>query len=196
MEFQYTSETFSGCDGYSRYRQEVIREVIVTLGTKISGLAVAAAIAAMPVGANAATYISFDGKNGTYGNDEVKKFGFVDYFTFTAPAAGRVWISVKSSFTTPGTNLDLNNFTWVNGTSMNVISTGIDEYRSLLNFNVKAGTQQIRVSGFAQGEDSTYSGTIAFAVPEPATWALLILGFGGVAYSMRRRSGNVKLSYA
>jgi hypothetical protein len=25
-------------------------------------------------------------------------------------------------------------------------------------------------------------------VPEPATWAMMMLGFGGVGYSMRRRS--------
>lgn len=38
----------------------------------------------------------------------------------------------------------------------------------------------------AQG-DGTYSSAPA-AVPEPATWATMILGFGAIGYSMRRRN--------
>ena len=39
---------------------------------------------------------------------------------------------------------------------------------------------------------------IAFAqaVPEPATWAMMLLGFGAVGYSMRRRKANVRIAYA
>jgi hypothetical protein len=34
------------------------------------------------------------------------------------------------------------------------------------------------------------------AVPEPATWAMMLLGFGAVGYSMRRRKATVQLGYA
>ena len=35
------------------------------------------------------------------------------------------------------------------------------------------------------------------AVPEPATWAFMILGFGAIGGAMRRqRKANVKVSYA
>ncbi|SIO08964.1 PEP-CTERM protein-sorting domain-containing protein [Parasphingorhabdus marina DSM 22363] len=34
------------------------------------------------------------------------------------------------------------------------------------------------------------------AVPEPATWAFMIFGFGAVGAAMRRRKQNVKVSYA
>lgn len=43
------------------------------------------------------------------------------------------------------------------------------------------------------GYDSCAIGEVAFrtaatgAVPEPATWAMMLLGFGGIGYSMRRR---------
>ena len=34
------------------------------------------------------------------------------------------------------------------------------------------------------------------SVPEPGTWALLILGFGAIGYSMRRRNGEVRTARA
>ena len=47
--------------------------------------------------------------------------------------------------------------------------------------------QTLSVKGFAQALGS-YSGTVTFAsAPEPATWGLMILGFGAVGYSLRRR---------
>lgn len=40
----------------------------------------------------------------------------------------------------------------------------------------------------------TISG-ISGTVPEPATWALMICGFGGIGLAMRRRNFNVRVSY-
>lgn len=34
------------------------------------------------------------------------------------------------------------------------------------------------------------------AVPEPSTWAMMLLGFGAVGYSMRKRKAAVRVSYA
>ena len=49
------------------------------------------------------------------------------------------------------------------------------------------------------GDPNDYFGgfrfTAANAVPEPATWAMMLMGFGAVGYSMRRRS-TVKLAQA
>jgi hypothetical protein len=46
--------------------------------------------------------------------------------------------------------------------------------------------------------DGAYGGTVsATAVPEPATWAMLLAGFGAVGFAMRRRrTQNVKVSFA
>lgn len=41
---------------------------------------------------------------------------------------------------------------------------------------------------------TTFAASISGAVPEPATWALFILGFGLVGGAMRRRSAMVKAS--
>lgn len=42
----------------------------------------------------------------------------------------------------------------------------------------------------------TFSGITAYAVPEPATWLMMILGFGAVAGTMRRRRQPVTVSTA
>lgn len=168
----------------------------MTFKTTITGLAFAAAMAVAPASANAAQYINFNGYNGTFGNTHVTKGQFVDNYTFTVPTTGRLWATVTSVFTTPGTNLNF----WIGGNKINttqftIVSQGITEYRTITALPVTAGLQTMRIAGQAQG-DATYSGTLAFAVPEPATWALLILGFGGVAFAMRRRSTKVQVSYA
>jgi hypothetical protein len=38
--------------------------------------------------------------------------------------------------------------------------------------------------------------TAGAAVPEPATWAMFLMGFGAVGYSMRSRKTKVQVSYA
>ncbi len=53
----------------------------------------------------------------------------------------------------------------------------------------------------AGGSDANYDGfklnqlTVS-AVPEPATWAMMIMGFGAVGFAMRNRKKQPKVSYA
>lgn len=47
--------------------------------------------------------------------------------------------------------------------------------------------------------DFNYTVTIsavAAAVPEPATWAMLVLGFGAIGFALRRREQGVRVRYA
>lgn len=54
------------------------------------------------------------------------------------------------------------------------------------------GAHSIRVMGNLLGQNGTYSGTInVAAVPEPATWAMMLIGFGGIGFAMRRRKQPV-----
>jgi hypothetical protein len=55
--------------------------------------------------------------------------------------------------------------------------------------NLTAGTWYTfrYTADMATGGDISGNGTFTPAVPEPATWALMLLGFGGIGMAMRRR---------
>lgn len=95
------------------------------------------------------------------------------------------------------------------GSPINFDLTGITSIgRSNPNFLTVSATGNIRYDGFdstpatflfsAQGGKATSfsATTLAGGVPEPATWALMILGFGAVGYSMRSRRRNAAVSIA
>ena len=69
-------------------------------------------------------------------------------------------------------------------------------------FLQSSGTpRQYRVNTFGTRGSSNFvtatSSPVAAAVPEPAIWAMLMLGFGLMGFTMRhRRNVNVKVSYA
>jgi hypothetical protein len=127
-----------------------------------------------------------------YGDTGIAAGDFTDVFDLTFPT-GLTSFTVNSTFTTdPRQDI---NFTSVvfNGHTFHVVSTGVNEFQVLNNISVTSGgTQHLVVSGNSGGNGS-YDGVIAFTpvvagVPEPAAWALMILGFGGTGAILRRRS--------
>jgi hypothetical protein len=53
---------------------------------------------------------------------------------------------------------------------------------------VGLGSHTITVAGTLLGPTGSYSGTLnVAAVPEPATWAMMLLGFGAMGLVIRRR---------
>lgn len=55
-----------------------------------------------------------------------------------------------------------------------------------------------RVNTFSPGSSSYVSATSArlAAVPEPAAWALMLLGFGGIGFALRRRASSAIRAFA
>lgn len=163
---------------------------------KLSGLAFASLLAVAPMAAHAAPVISFNGSTGTYGNAPGSTIKFIDNYSFSVPKAGRLTVTLSSTQTGPYTNVNFNyTYAQLNGTKLNIISTGINEFRQLINIPVVAGVQNLLISGASQRLGS-YSGTLSFSVPEPATWAMLTLGFGAIAFGMRRRRPVVAAKFA
>lgn len=57
--------------------------------------------------------------------------------------------------------------------------------------------QLTRVTGNSFLLPATFQGlTLNSAVPEPSTWAMMLVGFGALGFSMRRRKANYRLAQA
>jgi len=61
------------------------------------------------------------------------------------------------------------------------------EFWTAANLNLIAGAYTLTINGANRGT-GVLSGTVAIAaIPEPATWGMMLLGFAAVGYQMRKR---------
>lgn len=152
-----------------------------------------AAVAAVP--ASAVVIVLTAGTNGTYtgGFDTtVSTPGtFSHTYTFEIPTAGTTSTGLITIASSALSNLDLTSATF-NGQALAMSGPGIFETGSI-TIPTSAGWQTLVVNGTTPN-NGTYSGSISFtpsanqtAVPEPATWAMMVMGFGAVGFAMRRR---------
>ena len=165
---------------------------------KIVSLAATAAALAVVAPANAATVIpltSGPGGSLTGGVSMHPAAGaFTETFTFTLPSVGTTGAVVQNVFVNAATNVTNWSGT-LNGSPLTFVSGGGFHIGSI-NLGTAAGVQTLVLSGVA-GANASYSVNVSFAPgagPEPATWGMLILGFGAIGAGLRRRSA--KVSYA
>jgi hypothetical protein len=140
------------------------------------------------------SYITYQKPSGQTGS-------FSDMLTFTNDTAGVFNLSVLTDLVAAVHFTTLT----ISGTGMDAISLlepeditvnhGATTY-ALDGLNLGVGTFQINLAGTAP-VGTTWQGTVNFsamnAVPEPATWGLMLLGFGLMGASMRRRRTRVAL---
>lgn len=161
------------------------------------GIAAVAAFAAVPASA-VTTILGPINPNGStpYGRSGITPTqNFDDSFIFTVPFARKVTVTVFSQMLNPfKDNINFINpqGAQLNGNNFDILSTGVIESRTITML-IGAGDHTIRLRGSAGSELSEYSGLISLGgVPEPTSWALMILGFGVIGAAMRRRRAQVR----
>lgn len=159
---------------------------------------VAAALTAVASPAQAVETITITGPSGTFGNDSVVCPGdpapatcaFTNTFNFITPEGYNLTNATISTTALGGNNI---NFTsvFLNGMAFTLTPTGTFEFGTLANAALDAGFNNVLTVNGQNSGDSSFAGTLVFAavpaVPEPATWGMMLLGFGAIGASLRRR---------
>lgn len=131
---------------------------------------------------------------------------FLDEFFFTLGQNGLGSGSVTTTLAGMqfgATDVDFTSVTFFNGVNLFNIPIGGDgsfEFASAMNIPIFTGNlNALRINGVGRGQGS-YGGQLSFqptaAVPEPGTWAMMLLGFGAIGFAMRRRKQQVRVKYA
>ena len=167
----------------------------VTLRRSFAILSAAVLAASAP--ASAATFLTFNGTTGVFGNDMVTSPSFTDSIDLGAlPAGWMISATISSTYQDGSQAVQDIDFTSVtlNGQTFDIGTTGQNEFRFINNAVANGTTNLFQISG-TSGSNASYSGTINVApVPEPATWAMLICGFFMIAMTLRRswrKAGDV-----
>lgn len=77
------------------------------------------------------------------------------------------------------------------------VASGGGSFFGLISMDAFDRIEYAQTNGFAVIDNVSFGNAGPGAVPEPATWAFMIFGFGAIGGAMRRhRKANVKVSYA
>lgn len=170
-----------------------MKNMLVALGGVVAALALAPA-------ANATTYPvgspNFFITNGTPFSPSIRAIffnsfdsstNFDDSFTFTIPQNGVGSGSISTSFSSAANKLTISSL-FINGQLFNVPANDGGQSTSVNGIPIVSGQlNTIRVIGSTVGAGD-YTGTATFsaaAVPETATWAMMVVGFGAAGATMR-----------
>ncbi|MBX7539402.1 FxDxF family PEP-CTERM protein [Qipengyuania sphaerica] len=134
-----------------------------------------------PDTSNGTTTISFDDSN-------LEEPTFYEWLTLTNDLAGLYSFTVDtSSIDIDFTEVFLSDGSGTITSLSELFDDGTIEAWGLSNFALDAGQYSLNIYGDNRGQGAL-GGTITItpAVPEPATWMMLLLGFFGVGLALRR----------
>lgn len=180
-----------------------MRKVLMAAGAILSLAMASAANATVTVGSTNLLYTETTAGNQTdvsY-HGAVSPPSFTRYLDFTDSLSGLYDVTL----TTAGPTTDftsalicLGTLQCTSGTAVGVLSEIVDsssgEYWALNGLNLAAGTYSLWITGTVHPRTAVggLGGDIFItAVPEPATWAMMLLGFLGVGFAVSRRRKTV-----
>jgi hypothetical protein len=145
--------------------------------------------------------------SGNIGNSGIAAGTFTDRFLFTIGADGLGSGSVATSLSGDvggTTDLDFLEIIFNNGVQDYIVplsSMGTSQFGAISNVPIFAEVLNTLSITYLSRGDGSYGGNLTFtptgAIPEPMTWALMLLGFAAVGYAMRRRpKQQVRVNYA
>jgi hypothetical protein len=164
-------------------------------------IAAPAANAAVTIISNTAgTNLAFSGEapdgsiSGTFAHTGISGSSFEDTYKFSFDSAGVGNAGIVSTFTSKFTELT-NVEAFFNGQKITIVPgspfPGADGFTGSLTVNLLNGQENTLLIRGDNGGFGSYSGTVSFvptsAVPEPATWAMMIIGFGAAGTMVRTR---------
>jgi hypothetical protein len=129
-----------------------------------------------------------------FGNGFSTKMPFDDSFEFTIPTQSGIGSgSISTSFSSKLNHLKISDL-WINGVHYVVPANPTGQSLTVGGIPIFAGVlNTIRVAGISGKRGGSYAGTATFSaftstVPEPASWALMLAGFGFLGAVARRRT--------
>ena len=117
------------------------------------------------------------------------------YITFTLPTQGATTINLIGSGVNALTNFKFDTVTLDNVANFTLTPSG--KFAELDQYAIGGGLHTLYLKG-TSGGNGAFSGTLTFAsaVPEPATWAMMIIGFSGAGVAIRRRRRDTSAALA
>ena len=183
-----------------------MKKALLAAGVATLGFAVApsAQAATFPVGSP--NFTATPGPNGTFAgaffNTGIAAGEFSDTFTFTLPTSGfgSGTVTTSANFLGAANDLDFTSVT-INGVAADLASLGGGVFESAYKnlIPITAGQlNTITVTGLSRG-NGAYGGQASFipsAIPEPATWAMMLVGFAMVGAASRYRRRHSAVTFA
>ena len=180
-----------------------MRKVIMSLAAVSALAGASAANAAISIGATSGSNIVVGTPNNSTMPEKVtfdtttKTAGSTSpWFEFSNDLSGTYTFALITS--TSGATVTLEQLLAGGGSSIIQTVTGSSNSLTLNTGVLTAGATYRFLYTFNAGTGGgTVSGNASFlqaAVPEPATWAMMLIGFGGIGLAMRRRRSGVALA--
>ncbi|QQV76755.1 FxDxF family PEP-CTERM protein [Sphingomonas aliaeris] len=173
---------------------------------------IAAAALALSVPASAAVTVNGPdfGPDGSFSigfsGANVARPTFTESFTFSTTTSGFLSAIISTTGGGPRSANDVDftsvfvtgpgNVTYVLEPTSN---SDVNETRSFEDLFVGIGTYTFTTNGSLRGTNGAYGGSVAFnpsAVPETATWGMMILGFGMIGAAARSRKVKTSVKFA